>query len=385
MNMRIPIARPCFDEADSQSIQVPLETGWVVQGPKVRSFEERFADFVGTEDAVACSSGTSAIHLALSAMNIGEGDEVIVPSFTWVASANAVVYCGGTPVLCDIDLDTFNIDIEALEAAITPRTKAILPVHLFGQSAPMGAVMKLAELHNLGVVEDAACAFGAQWRERHLGTIGDFGTFSFHPRKAITTGEGGMVVCRNTDHIELLRSLRDHGARRSAEGMPHFDTLGFNYRMTDIQGALGCSQMDKAQWIVDQRIARAERYNRMLSSIEWLQTPSIEPDTRHAFQAYVCLYRPAAPSLSNVTELNQGRNTLMAALAERGISTRQGTHAVHALGWYKENFGYTEQALPNAWMADQLSFALPLYPQMTDLEQDYVVDVLQAIGRDFGL
>ena len=385
MNMRIPIARPYFDEADSLSIQAPLETGWVVQGPKVRAFEEKFARFVKADDAVACSSGTSAIHLALSAMGIGEGDEVIVPSFTWVASANAVVYCGATPVLCDIDLSTFNMDAESLKAAITPRTKAMIPVHLFGQTAPMDAVMDIAQSHGLGVVEDAACAFGAQWGDQHLGTIGDFGTFSFHPRKAITTGEGGMVVCRASDDLDVLRSLRDHGARRNQGGMPHFDMLGFNYRMTDFQGALGCTQMDKAQWIIDQRIEKAKRYDEQLARFQWLQTPSVVSGSRHAYQAYVCLFKPQTPDLENVTELNHARNQLMARLAERGVSTRQGTHAVHALGYYKERFGYTEAALPNSWLADQLSFALPLYPQMTEAEQDYVVDALEACANELNL
>ncbi len=385
MNMRIPIARPCFDEADTQSIQTPLETGWVVQGPKVRAFEEKFAQFVHSADAVACSSGTSALHLALSALKIGPGDEVIVPSFTWVASANAVMYCGAKPVLCDIDLETFNLDINSMAAAITPQTKAIIPVHLFGQSAPMDAVMALAQANNLGVVEDAACAFGAQWRGQHLGTIGDFGTFSFHPRKAITTGEGGMVTCRAAEHIEVLRSLRDHGARRGEGGMPHFDMLGFNYRMTDIQGALGCSQMNKAQWIIDQRIEKARRYDTRLGHFGWLKTPSVVEDTRHAYQAYVCLFAPETPTLDNVQALNSARDQLMSKLAERGVSTRQGTHAVHALGWYKETFGYTESSLPNSWFADQLSFALPLYPQMTDAEHDYVIDALEQSWAELDL
>jgi dTDP-4-amino-4,6-dideoxygalactose transaminase len=382
MSMRVPIARPWFDEADLNSIRTPLETGWVVQGPRVRAFEQKFSRFVGADDGVACSSGTSAIHLSLSALKIGPGDEVIVPSFTWIATANAVLYCGATPILCDIDLDTYNIDPAAFEAAIGPRTRAVIPVHLFGQAAPMDAVMAIATEHGLGVVEDAACAFGARWGNVHLGTIGDFGTFSFHPRKAITTGEGGMVVCRNPGDMDRLRSLRDHGAERTESGMPRFDRLGFNYRMTDIQGALGYSQMDKANWIIEQRAERARRYDRLLAEFDWIRTPSVVAGSVHAYQAYVCLFRPEKPSLANLGALNTLRNVLMTNLEDRGVSTRQGTHAVHALGLYRERYGYQETSLEQSWLADQLTFALPLYPQMTDAEQDYVVEHLAGCWNE---
>jgi len=387
MTMRVPITKPFFDEADMAALRGPLETGWVVQGPNVADFEAKFAAFAGTDEAVACTSCTTGLQLSLAALGIGPGDEVVVPSFTWVASANVVAHMGGTPVLCDIDLDTFNVDPASMASKITPRTKALLPVHVFGLSADMEAVLDLAQAHDLAVVEDAACGLGARWRGQHVGTIGDFGAFSFHPRKAVTTGEGGMILASDSSRIKLLRTLRDHGSAKSDRArhmgkaaflLSTFDHLGYNYRMTDIQGALGSSQMDKAQWVLEQRIARARRYDELLADVSWLQTPKVPADCDHAYQAYVCLFVPEAPSVARLDVLNARRNALLTATEERGVSTRQGTHAVHGLGYYRETYGYTPLDCPQSLLAEGLSITLPLYPQMTDAEQDYVVEVLLA-------
>ena len=387
MKMRVPITKPYFDEADMAALRGPLETGWVVQGPNVAAFESKFAAFTGTKDAVACTSCTTGLQLALAALGIGPGDEVVVPSFTWVASANVVAHMGGTPVLCDIDLDTFNVDPESMAAKITPRTKALIPVHVFGLPADMEGVLALAEAHDLAVVEDAACGLGARWRGQHVGSIGDFGAFSFHPRKAVTTGEGGMILARNPAHFQLLRTLRDHGSAKSDRArhlgkaaflLSTFDHLGYNYRMTDIQGALGSSQMDKAQWVLEQRIARAQRYDALLADVPWLQTPKVPDDCVHAYQAYVCLFVPESPTVERLDILNDRRNALLMATEEQGVSTRQGTHAVHGLGYYRETYGYSPLDCPQSLLAEGLSITLPLYPQMTDAEQDYVVDVLLA-------
>lgn len=383
--MKIPITRPWFDAADFAAVQAPLETGWVVQGPHVKRFEQRFAAFTGYADAVACTSCTTGLHLSLIAAGVGPGDEVIVPSFTWVASANAAIYCGARPVLVDVDLDTFNIDPEAMKAAVTPATRALMPVHLFGGAADMAAVSSVADAHGLKVIEDAACGLGTRWRGQHVGAIGDFGAFSFHPRKAVTTGEGGMVLARDARALDHVRVLRDHGASKSDrarhEGqdaflLSPFSQLGFNYRMTDIQGALGCTQMEKVPTVLERRVARARRYDALLAEFDWLRTPTVPAETEHSYQSYVCLFAPERPTLDALADLHAGRNRVMRHAESRGVATRQGTHAVHGLAYYRERFGYAPTDFPGALMAEQLSMTLPLYPQMTDAEQDYVVEVL---------
>lgn len=383
--MQIPITRPWFDEADFDVIRRPLETGWVVQGPYVEKFEQAFAAYAGVAAAVAVSSCTTALHLALAALDIGPGDEVIVPSLTWVASANAVVYCGATPILVDIDLATYNIDPAAAEAAITPRTRAIIPVHLFGLAADMAPLLALAEAHGLAIVEDAACGLGSRWKGRHVGTLGDFGAFSFHPRKAVTTGEGGMLLGRERGRLERVRVLRDHGAGRTDHArhaatdgflLGPFSELGYNYRMTDIQGALGTTQMEKVPTVLHRRRARAARYDEMLARFDWLRTPTVPAGFEHSYQSYVCLFAPDTPSLAALPKLNAARDRLMRFASDKGVATRQGTHAVHALDYYARRFGYVREGLPRALIAEALSITLPLYPQMTDAEQDYVIEVL---------
>ncbi len=407
-NIRIPLAKPVFEADDFAAIQTPLETGWVVQGPRVAAFEQAFAEYVGAPRAAACSSATTGLHLALAALGIGPGDEVIVPAFTWVATANAVIYCGATPVLADIDLKTFNFSVEAVRAAVTPRTRAVIPVHLFGLPAAMSELPA-----GLAVVEDAACGLDARIAERavaerssrpasggshevrshqserakeacgqHVGTFGDFGVFSFHPRKAVTTGEGGMVLARTAEGDATIRSLRSHGLVagpvRAPWAMGDAPHVGFNHRMTDFQGALGVTQMAKAKRLHTARAARAARYCEALGDLDWLGLPA-EPDGGvHGWQAFVVMYQPERPSLASVDRLYQGRNALMLRLAERGIETRPGTHAVHVLDFYRKTFGYGPASCPNAWIADQASFALPLFPTMTDAEQDAVIEAVRS-------
>ncbi len=387
MSIRVPITRPCFDDDDRAAIVGPLATGWVVQGPNVAEFERRFAEYTGAGHAVASTSCTTGLHLALAALGIGPGDEVIVPAFTWVASANVVLYCGATPVLCDVDADTFNVDLADLEARITPRTKALLPVHLFGLPVDMGPLLELARRHGLAVVEDAACGTGARWQGTHVGHIGDFGAFSFHPRKAITTGEGGMVLTNDAEGARLLRTLRDHGASKSDlarhEGkaaflLSEFNVMGFNYRMTDIQGALGVTQMAKLEWIQARRTALAHRYDALLADLDWLRVPGVPDGDTHGYQSYVCVYRPEAPTMANVDSLFERRCALMMRLESEGVSTRQGTHAVHGLGLYRERFGLRPEDYPQAWIAERVSLALPLFPTMTEAEQDRVVELLRT-------
>ncbi len=382
--MNIPIARPLFGKEEIEAAAAVLEGGWIVQGPRVAEFERRFAAFAGVSHAVACSNGTTALQLAYAALRLGPGDEVLIPSFTWVATANAVVGCGATPVFCDIDLATFNVEPAGIEARITPRTRGIVPVHLFGLCAEMEPVLDIASRHGLWVVEDAACAMGATWRGRHAGAFGDAATFSFHPRKSITTGEGGMVTTGRDDLAAAVRSIRDHGAApRAGEPsflLPDYDEIGFNYRLTDLQAAVGCAQMDRAAGILDARRHRARLYDEALGGWDWLRTPVVPSDMTHGYQAYVCLFAPETPSLDNVDALSARRNELMARLEARGIATRQGTHAPVLRAVYRQRFGIDPADYPNAVLAEKLSLALPLYPQMTDAEQERVIEALREIG-----
>jgi dTDP-4-amino-4,6-dideoxygalactose transaminase len=388
MKKSIPITRPLFGEEEMRAVQLPLETGWVVQGPHVAKFEEMFSAFTGARFSAATSSCTTALHIAVAALGLKPGDEVIVPAFTWVATANVVEYMGARPVFCDVDLDTFNISVERIEPLVTPRTVGIIPVHLFGLCADMGPILDIAARHNLWVVEDAACAFGGWYKGRHAGTLGEAGCFSFHPRKSITTGEGGMITTGREDFIEASRSLRDHGASRSdlarhkGKGsflLADFDRLGYNYRMTDIQGALGCVQMERAEWILSRRRAFAARYDELLSDVQWLKTPLVPEGYVHGYQAYVCLFQPEPPALSNVERLHAQRNELMRRLEDDGIATRQGTHAAALQSYYAGKYGLRPAQFPNSYIADRLTITLPLYAQMTEDEQRQVTDGLREV------
>jgi dTDP-4-amino-4,6-dideoxygalactose transaminase len=250
----------------------------------------------------------------------------------------------------------------------------------------MDGVMALAQKHRLWVIEDAACGFGARFGDRHAGTFGDAGCFSFHPRKSITTGEGGMLTTQREELDQLVRCLRDHGASRTdlarhqasqAFLLADYDHLGFNYRMTDLQGALGCAQMGRAADVLQQRAQRARRYDRLLSDLDWLATPRVPAAFVHGYQAYVCLFQPEKATLANVERLHTERNTLMGRLEQHGVATRQGTHAPVLLGYYRDKYHLRPGDFPRAYIADRLSLALPLFPQMTDVEQDLVVQCLR--------
>lgn len=388
MKMNIPITKTIFGDEEKEAIVKPLETGWVVQGPNVAKFQTMFADFTGSKYAHASSNCTTALHLGLEAMGITKGDKVIVPSFTYVASANAVEYTGAEVVFCDIDLKTFNIDETKLEEIIKKDSsiKAIMPVNLFGLCANMPYIMKLAKKYNLKVIEDSACGFDGWIGDKHSGTFGDCGCFSFHPRKSICTGEGGMLITDDEDIASKVSQLKDHGASKSdlqrhkekgGSLLPDFTMRGYNYRMTDMQGALGVCQMNKKDYIMNGRREVANKYDIALKEIAQLITPYIPENYRHGYQSYVCIFTNGE-DISNLTKeqidrINIKRNIFMEKLEEMTIATRQGTHAVHTLGYYKNKNNFKDEDFLMSYAADRLSIALPLYAGMTNEEFDYVI------------
>ena len=306
----IPVSRTFFDDRDFAAVVEPLRKGWVVQGEYVRQFESLFSTFTAQPFSIATSSCTTALHLALTALGIGAGDEVLVPAFTWIATASSVVQAGAVPVFVDIDLATFTIDPALIEAAITPRTRAIMPVHQFGFAADMPRIMAIARRHDLRVIEDAACGFGTTLDGTHVGGFGDAGCFSFHPRKAITTGEGWHGHHGQRRHRCALpfvarprRRARKRAPRRRSCS-PDFPLAGFNYRLTDIQGALGCSQMAKAAEILDSRRHIAALYDVLLADCDWLQLPARRDGVGHSYQSYVCLFAPEAPTAASRSALH---------------------------------------------------------------------------------
>lgn len=377
---KIPIAIPSLSDDEWQAVREPLLSGWLTQGPKVSQFEKEFSALHQVNYSLAVTSCTTGLHLALAAMGIGAGDEVIIPAFTWVATANVVLYCGATPIFCDVDLTTFNIKVEDIAAKITERTKAIIPVHLFGLCADIDAIRAVIPPH-VRILEDAACASGAFYKNRSAGSLGDMAAFSFHPRKSITTGEGGMVTTNDKELNRLSEIMRNHGAEMSEEVrhnsskpyiLPDFKMLGFNYRMTDIQAAVGLVQLNKLKSFIEERQVWAEYYTERLKEIQWLK-PQKKPDyiTQHAWQAYVCYVDPEKAPMK--------RNDIMDILQQKGIATRPGTHAVHMLTFYKEKYDIEPDDFPGAKACDQNTMAIPLHNKMTKEDFDYVIETLYAI------
>ena len=381
--MNIPIAKTNLLDSEIESVLSPLHSGWLVQGPRVKEFEDKWSAFTNADHSIAVTSCTSALHLSLAALGFGPEDEAIVPAFTWISTANVIEHLGGRVVFCDIDLETFNLDISALESKVTKRTKAILPVHLFGLPADMDPIVQLAKKYNLHIVEDAACGFGSLYKGMHVGNSGDTGCFSFHPRKAITTGEGGMVTTNDEAIATKIRRLRDHGAemtdlQRHHGARPYLladhPDAGFNQRMTDLQGALGSSQMYRANDIVEERCVIADRYNKAFQDIPWLKKPFTGKGFTHCYQSYPCLFEPEGINENSIPRINSLRNSWMDQLQEDGISTRPATHAVHMLSYYRKKYRIEPKAFPKAYAADQCSISFPLFHGMKEEDQDFVIE-----------
>jgi dTDP-4-amino-4,6-dideoxygalactose transaminase len=369
----IPFAKPCFGPEEGEAARAAVESGWVTQGPKVAEFEGMVADYCGVADAVATTSCTTSLHLALLALGIGPGDEVVCPSMSFIATANSIRYAGAIVVFADVDPRTYNLDPDAAEAAITLRTKAILLVHQMGLPADIDAFVAIGEKHGVKILEDAACAIGSRYKGRPIGGHTEMACFSFHPRKVITTGEGGMITTNNVDYAKQLRLLRHHGmtvpdtVRHQARTViaEKYDCLGYNYRMTDIQAAVGVEQMKRLDQIVGQRRVLAERYNRALADHPWLRPPYVPDYAEFNYQSYAVQMTEDAPL---------GRDELMQRMLDAGIATRRGIMLSHRERPYRDRV--KQVTLPQSQQASARSMLLPLFPQMTIEQQDQVIQSL---------
>lgn len=366
----VPLASPWTGEEELAEVRAVLASGYLSQGPKVEEFEALVAAAVGRRHAIATSSCTTAMHLALVALGIGPGDEVLVPDFTFPATANVVVQQGAVPVLVDVQPDTYNVDPLALAGHLTDRTRAIMPVHLFGLPADLDPCLDFARQHGLAVIEDAACAIGSTYRGRPCGSFGDVGCFSFHPRKVVTTGEGGMVVTDDAELAERLRLYRSHGGVRSG-GRFTFEEAGFNYRLSDVHAALGTAQMARLPEMLARRRAVAGMLTERVAAIPGVNPP-VEPEwAGHVFQAYVAT-------------LDEGvdRDVVVAGLRASGVESTIGTYALHAQPFFERAYGYKEGDLPRSAVLARRTLALPLFPQMTEAQVERVAGALRdAITR----
>jgi perosamine synthetase len=370
----IRLTIPSIEEDDLQAMREVLASGYLVQGAKVASFEKTVADYVGTKYAVAVSSGTAALHLGLLAIPIQPGDLVVVTAYSFVATANVIELCGARPVFVDVQPDTFNMDPNCLEEVLNRlmanadtahRVKAVLPVHTFGQMADMSAIMELTGRHGLPVIEDAACALGATFNGRQAGTWGAIGCFSFHPRKAVTTGEGGIITTNDPNVARRLRAFRNHGQEPDKEA-PDFIFPGFNYRMTEFQAVLGTTQMSKLDRIIRARRLLAAHYDALLAKTPF-QAPIVVPGGQPVYQSYVTLLPEDAA---------QRRTDLIRYLKDQGIETTIGTWHIPLTSYFRSRYGYRPGDFPVTDQVFDRALTLPLFEQLQEMEQNVVVEQL---------
>ncbi len=378
--VRLPYGRQWIEEDDVRAVAKALRSRFITTGPMVEAFERAVVEFVGAESGVAVSSGTAALHTAMHAAQIRPGDEVIVPALTFVATANAVVFQGGTPVFGDVDPDTLLIDVAKIEARITDKTKAIVSVDYAGQPCDYDALRVIADNHGLLLIADASHALGAGYRGRQVGTLADLTVFSFHPVKHITTGEGGMVVMDNPEFARRGRSFRNHGIsadhrERAEEGTWYYEmvNLGYNYRLTDFQCALGLSQLQKLPRWIARRRGVAEQYDRALEKLPGVRPLKVSPNVFHAYHLYVIRL--------DLDKVGRTREAIFSSLRDQGIGVNVHYVPVHLHPFYRDRFGLEPGLCPVAEDAYESIISLPVFPAMNDGD---VTDVVGALERSVG-
>ncbi len=360
----IPIAKPLIGQEEIRGVIDVLQSGTIAEGPKVKQFEEAFASYIGTKHAVAVNSGTAALHVALVARDIGPGDEVIVPPFTFIATANAVLFAGAKPVFADVEPGTFNIDPAEIEKKITRRTRAIIPVDLYGRPARMDRIMDIAKKHRLSVIEDACQAHGASYDDKKCGAF-DVGCFSFYPTKNMTTSEGGIITTNDTMVADRARMIRSHGSKVRY----YHEMLGYNLRMTDISAAIGLAQLNHIDHYDDMRIANALRLNEKLSGIKGIVTPAIPEGCRHVFHQYTVRVTP---------EFGMSRDQLVKKLADAGIGSAVYYPVPIHLQTYYRSLGYDDR-MPVSEMLAKEVLSLPVHPSVTPEEIDLIADTIRRL------
>ncbi len=360
----IPIAKPFIGDEEIEEVVNVLKSGFIAQGPKVAEFEGMFADYIGTSHAIATSSGTTALHVALLSAGIGKGDEVITTPFSFAATANSILYVNAKPVFVDIDPKTYNIDPEKIEEAITDKTKVIMPVHLYGQPADMDPINKIAKVHDLKVIEDAAQAHGAIYKDKKVGNLGDMACFSFYPTKNITTSEGGIITTNNNEFDHDARALRAHGESERYEHV----ILGYNFRMTDISAAIGVAQLKRLESFNEKRIKNAEYLTDHINNIEGIQPPFIQKDVKHVFHQYTI-------------RVSKNRDKLIEFLNNNGIGT--GIHypkPIYAQKLY-EDLGFKADC-KEAEKAAREVISIPVHPGLNEEDLENIVSVLEKGSKD---
>jgi perosamine synthetase len=367
--MMIPLSGPDIGEREKELVLEVLQSGHLGLGPKAVEFERMMAEYAGTRYAISCNSGTSGLHMLVHAMGIKDGDEVITTPFSFVASSNCILFERAKPVFVDIDEQTYNMDVSQIEAKITERTKAILPVHVFGQPANMTEIRRLADKYNLRIIEDSCEAIGAKWKGKPAGALGDAGVFAFYPNKQLTTGEGGIVVTDDEELANLCFSLRNQGRGEDGLWLSHV-RLGWNYRMDELSAALGIAQMERVDDILKRRQAVADMYNEKLRDVPGIILPQAVSDAEVSWFVYVIRF---------AEQFN--RDEIMHTLSKEGVGCRPYFTPIHLQPFYKEQFGFQEGDFPVTERVANGTLAIPFFTNMTEAQVDAVVDKLRAQVR----